>query len=43
MLDGHESHINAEFDEYYKANKIIPLIYLLIRYILPSPSINLLK
>jgi hypothetical protein len=28
MLDGHESHINAEFNEYYKANKIIPL-YLL--------------
>ena len=25
VLDGHESHINAEFDEYYKANNIIPL------------------
>lgn len=25
VLDGHESHINAEFDEYCKANNIIPL------------------
>lgn len=25
VLDGHESHINAEFDEYYKASNIIPL------------------
>jgi hypothetical protein len=25
VLDGHESHINAEFNEYCKANKIIPL------------------
>ena len=25
ILDGHESHINAEFDEYCKANNIVPL------------------
>jgi hypothetical protein len=25
VLDGHESHINAEFDEYCKVNNIIPL------------------
>jgi hypothetical protein len=25
VLDGHESHINAEFDEYCKANNIVPL------------------
>jgi hypothetical protein len=25
VLDGHESHINAEFYEYCKANKTIPL------------------
>ena len=28
VLDGHESHINAEFDEYCKANSIIPLCLL---------------
>lgn len=25
MLDGHESHVNAEFNEYYNKNDIIPL------------------
>ena len=25
VLDGHESHVNAEFDEYCKANNIVPL------------------
>ncbi|KAF4456200.1 hypothetical protein F53441_1618 [Fusarium austroafricanum] len=34
VLDGHESHINAEFNEYCKANKIIPLC-------LPSHSSHL--
>ena len=34
ILDGHESHVNAEFDEYCKANKIVPLC-------LPSHSSHL--
>jgi hypothetical protein len=34
VLDGHESHINAEFDEYCKTSKIIPLC-------LPSHSSHL--
>ena len=34
VLDGHESHINAEFDEYCKANNIVPLC-------LPSHSSHL--
>jgi hypothetical protein len=34
VLDGHESHINAEFDEYCKANDIVPLC-------LPSHSSHL--
>jgi hypothetical protein len=25
VLDGHKSHVNAEFDEYYKANNIVLL------------------
>ncbi len=25
VLDGHESHVNAEFDEYCKANSIVPI------------------
>ncbi|CVL09140.1 related to transposase [Fusarium mangiferae] len=34
VLDGHESHINAEFNEYCKASKVIPLC-------LPSHSSHL--
>jgi hypothetical protein len=34
VLDGHESHINAEFNEYCKANNIVPLC-------LPSHSSHL--
>jgi hypothetical protein len=34
VLDGHESHVNAEFEDYYKENNIITIC-------LPSHSLHL--